>query len=90
MREKIGASIAFDNFITQILHYFFHSFALDLSHWLQTAAGSFRSLQLETAVMSATCATIPHRAAKKLTNDLHLLKPVSVSMDISWEPGRLA
>lgn len=70
MREKIGVSVVFDNFITQILPYFFHCRSLSL----QTAAGSFRSLQLETAVMSATCAAIPHRAAKKSTNNLHLPK----------------
>lgn len=86
MREKIGVSVVFDNFITQILPYFFHCRSLSL----QTAAGSFRSLQLETAVMSATCAAIPHRAAKSPPITYICLKLVSVSVDAPWETRRLA
>lgn len=88
MREKIGASVAFDNFITQILPYFFLSRSLSLS---LAADGSWflSELQLETAVMSATCATIPHRAAKSSPMTYICLTLVSVSMDASREMGRL-
>lgn len=47
--------------IISLLRFSTISFTLSRSHslWLQTAAGSFLSLQLETAVMRATCASIP-------------------------------
>ncbi len=52
--------------IISLLRFSTISFTLSLSHslWLQTAAGSFLSLQLETAVMRATCATIPTEQQK--------------------------
>lgn len=89
MREKSRASVAFDNFITQILHYFFHSFALSFS---LAADGSWFLLEFTTGNSCNEChmCNYPPQSSKKLTNDLHLLKPVSVSMDVSWEPGRLA
>jgi hypothetical protein len=71
MREKIGASVAFDNFITQILLYFFLSRSLLLS---LAADGSWFLSEFTTGNSCNEChmCNYPPQSSKKLTNDLHL------------------
>lgn len=71
MREKIGASVAFDNFITQILPYFFLSRSLSFS---LAADGSWFLSEFTTGNSCNEChmCNYPPQSSKKLTNDLHL------------------